>query len=90
MKKPYNLADTVMDEASAIKALSKGEATPDQQLRAWSFITEKLSDMYGYHYWPGSDGDRNTSFALGRALVGQMMVGIHKAPMSLFKPRERD
>lgn len=90
MKKPYNLNDAYADQASALKAMSRGEATPEQQLIAFKFIAEDLSDMYGYHYWPGSDGDRSTAFALGRAFVGQMMVGIHKAPMSVFKKRERD
>jgi hypothetical protein len=89
MKKPYNLEDTFKDEAAAIKAVSKGEATPEQQIAAFKCISEKLSDMYGYHYWPGNDGDRSTAFALGRAFVGQMLVGIHKAPMSVFKQRER-
>lgn len=60
-------------EAAAIIALHKGEATPDQQKLALDTIIQKVSETYGFHYYPD---ERDTAFALGRALVGQLIVGI--------------
>lgn len=96
MKAPYKLAETYEDDAHALKALGKGEASPEQQKKALAFITTSLSDVDGYHYWPGVDGDRNTAFALGRAMVGQMIRSILISPFTdvagrkVFKTRERE
>ena len=67
---PYALA-----EASAIQALIRGEADPQQQMLAMKWIIEQASSMYAFHYQPT---ERDTSFALGRAFVGQQIVGLSK------------
>lgn len=62
----YELADAV-----AINAVAKGEATPDQQVRAMKWIIEQGCQTYGLSYRPdGMGGDRDTAFAEGRRFVG--------------------
>lgn len=62
----YELAD-----ASALQALQRGEATPDQQRRALDWLIKVGAGAYEFHYYPS---DRDTAFALGRAFVGQQIV----------------
>ncbi len=61
----YDLAD-----ATALHALSKGEADAEQQIRAWRWITERLCEVYGLSFRPGIDGPRLTDFAEGKRFVG--------------------
>jgi hypothetical protein len=63
---PYELADV-----AAIQAMHRGEATPDQQMRAIKWLIEKAAGTYEFNYYPT---DRDTSFALGRSFVGQQIV----------------
>ena len=63
---PYDLAD-----ASAFQALQRGEAEPFQQQRALKWLIEQAAGVYEFQYYPT---DRDTSFALGRAFVGQQVV----------------
>lgn len=63
---PYELAD-----ATAFQALQRGEAEPYQQQRALKWLIEKCAGTYEFQYYPS---DRDTSFALGRAFVGQQVV----------------
>lgn len=66
MPAPYEPADV-----GAFQALEDGEATPEQQKRALKWLIEVGAGMYQFHYYPS---DRDTSFALGRAFVGQQVV----------------
>ena len=63
---PYELAD-----ATALQALERGDAEPYQQQRALKWLIEHAAGTYEFQYYPN---DRDTSFALGRAFVGQQIV----------------
>ena len=71
---PYDLPDV-----SAIQALHRGDATPDQQQRALKWIVERAAGAYEFNYYPT---DRDTSFALGRAFVGQQVVKLLKLSLA--------
>ena len=86
MQEPHKLPELTVAEASAVIAVGKGEATPDQQLMAFKVICEKISNMYGFHFHPESS--RNTDFALGKAQVGQIMVGIVMGGTEPFRQME--
>jgi hypothetical protein len=66
----YELADV-----TALQALERGEATPDQQKRALRWIIGGACGTYDLAYRPGGeDGARDTLIALGRQFVGQQIV----------------
>lgn len=67
-----------LSDATALQALSRGEADKHQQERALKWIIETACDTYGMHFFPGEDGRRNTDFALGRRFVGQEVVKMLK------------
>lgn len=66
---PYDKA-----ELNAMYALSVGAATEDQQLKAWSWIIGALCRYHDVEFRPGTDGERDTCFALGRRFVGAEMI----------------
>lgn len=77
----WDLAD-----ASAIQALHRGEATPDQQQRALKWIIESAAGTYDMPYRPGGDdGNRDTLFALGKQFVGQQVVKLLKLNLSALR-----
>lgn len=86
MTNPARFPELSVSEAAAVIALSKGEATSDQQVIAFRTIVEKISNMNGFHYYP--DSSRDTDFALGKAQVGQIMVGILKSGTEPFRQME--
>lgn len=63
---PYELADI-----SAVQALARGDATPEQQQRVLKWVIERAAGAYEFNYYPT---DRDTAFALGRSFVGQQLV----------------
>lgn len=68
---PYMPAEYDVADVSAFQALERGEANDEQQKRALNWIIVHCSRMYDFHFYPN---DRDTSFALGRAFVGQQVV----------------
>jgi hypothetical protein len=65
---PYELADI-----TAVQAVHRGDASPDQQRRALAWIINQACGTYDFSYRPGAD-DRETNLALGRQFVGQQLV----------------
>lgn len=63
-------------DASALQAMLRGEATPDQQRRALDWIITKACATYDMPYRP--DSARDTDFSLGRMFVGQQIVKLTK------------
>jgi len=58
-------------DISALQALVKGTASPEQQQRALNWIIYKAADTYGFTY---RQNDRDHAFADGRKFVGQQLV----------------
>lgn len=74
-----------LPDVVALKALSTGTATADQQVRALKFIVERIAGTYEEVYCPGADGDRNTAYALGKRRVGTYLVSLLNADIRKFK-----
>lgn len=69
----YEIADI-----SAMQALARGDANPDQQERALRWIIEAAAGAYDMSYRPGLEGERDTVFAEGRRFVGLAIVKLLK------------
>lgn len=76
----YNLADAV-----ALQALYRGDADAFQQKRALNWIIEQAAGAYEFQFYPT---DRETSFSLGRAFVGQQIVKLLKIDPTTLRREE--
>lgn len=70
---PFELPD-----AQALKALSNGEAEPQQQQRALRWIVHNVCRLNRLSYQP--DSDRATAFAEGRRFVGLQVMRLIQTP----------
>lgn len=69
---PWQPVEYLPADVAAIQALSKGNATPDQQVRAIKFIVERMCGTYDLSYRATSS--RDTDFAEGKRYVGLQIV----------------
>ena len=69
---PHLRCDWDIPVVAAVQALSRGEATPEQQRQALNFIINQAAATYGQSYQ--ETGDRDTTFAEGRRFVGLQLV----------------
>lgn len=84
--KPANVPDLpTYTQAVAVRALSSGEATAEQQKIAFRWIVEGASGMYREAF---DDSPRLTDFMLGRVFVGQQIVGVLKMNLSQLQKQE--
>jgi hypothetical protein len=74
----YDIADT-----AALQAMKRGEATPDQQVRAMEFILAAVCDRHGMSYRP--DNQFDTAFAEGKRWVANQIVKICSMPLSQLR-----
>ena len=86
---PWLPSDYEIADAASIQALQRGDATPDQQRRALSFIITTLAGTYDSTYFSGADGD--SSFAQGKRWVGLQLVKLANLALSRLtaEPREQ-
>lgn len=83
--------DFELADATAIQALERGMATPEQQKRALHWILYKAAALGDQPFRPGGvEGERETTLALGRLFVGQQVAKLMRLDLSLVKPRERN
>lgn len=58
-------------DAAALQALMRGDCPPHLQQRAIKFIMWELCGVRDLNFYPGGqEGERDTSFALGKRFVG--------------------
>ncbi|MEK9809685.1 MAG: hypothetical protein VW362_04510 [Candidatus Nanopelagicales bacterium] len=69
---PYMPVEYELADVSAFQALERGDADEFQQKRALKWLIERAAGTYEFQYYPTSE--RDTSFSLGRAFVGQQVV----------------
>lgn len=69
-------------DISAIQALQRGDASPDQQRRALDYIIN-LAGTYDLSYRPESD--RDTTFAEGKRFVGLQIVKALKINLAALR-----
>lgn len=68
-------------DIEAVKALAKGEARPDQQVRALEWIIKTAAGTYEMSFRSDADGgERETAFAEGRRFVGLQLVKLINLP----------
>jgi hypothetical protein len=80
--RPVQISDRA---ASCIKAMQRGEATPDMQKWLLRWIIYDVCDTYGNAYRPGSN-DRDTNLALGKQFVGHQMLKHLNINLARIKP----
>lgn len=80
---PYLPAEYKAKEVSAIQALARGDATPEQQKQSLEWIINELAGTYDLSYRPESD--RDTTFAEGKRYVGLQLVKMLKIVISRLK-----
>lgn len=76
-KAPWEPAD-----ASALQALVKGTATPDQQRRAIDWVIKTAAGTYNTSFMPGQPDA--TAFAEGRRFVGTEIVKLLSLNVAAF------
>ena len=82
MPVPYEIAD-----ATALKALAVGVATPEQQRRALTWIQRSACALPDWPYRPGQN-DRDTNIAIGRQFVGHQIQHLIAAPTAAMRRNE--
>ena len=80
-------ATLVKAVVSAIQALERGEANMHQQKMALEFIINEMSGPYNPDIFDPSN-PRLTDFGLGRAFVGQQIIGALKVNLAYFVQKE--
>ena len=74
---PYLPASYELADASALQALARGEATPEQQKRALAWVMGKAAAVGEFEYRTDA---RDHAFASGRRFVGlqvQKMIALN-------------
>lgn len=79
---PYEAARFDDIHAHGLQAMRKGEASPAQQIAVLEWIINHASRAHKPAYRPESA--RDTDFALGKAFVGQQIIGILALPLVHF------
>ncbi len=81
--KAYEATSWDPADARALQALVKGECPAHLQQRAMNFIIYQLCGTYQPNFRPGGpEAGRETDFALGKAFVGQQIVGLLKVKIN--------
>lgn len=76
-------ADWELPDAAAMQALARGDATPDQQLRALKWVIEAAAGTYEHTFVPGAH-DQST-YLEGRRSVGLQVVKLLKVDVAAMK-----
>lgn len=85
---PTHPAPATEQQIHALQALYEGRATDHQQKEALAWIINHASLAHSPLYQGGEDGNRDTAFALGRAFVGQQIIGLLKINLLAFEGDE--
>lgn len=82
---PWAPPSAELPEVVAIKAVSQGVASADQQQLALHFILVKVCGVDDEPFCPGEDGRRSTDYALGKRRVGTYIRSLLAADIRKFK-----
>jgi hypothetical protein len=83
---PHIAAPLERSAAASIKALAKGEADSEQQVKALNWIITECAGTYESVYFPESV--RQSDFASGKRFVGNQIVGIINMSMAIFDDKK--
>lgn len=73
-------------DVSALQALQRGEATPEQQKRALDYMIQ-IAGTYDLSYRP--DSARDSDFAEGKRWVGLQLVKLLKINLAAIRQAKR-
>lgn len=76
---PYTPAPYEIADVAAIQALQRGEATPEQQQRAFDWIVNQAANTYDLEY---RTEPRDHAFCSGRRFVGLQLIKLLKLNMA--------
>ena len=82
---PWMPVDYAKADVAALQAMKRGEATPDQQIRALEYIVGTVCDRNGMSFRPGPDGALEMAFAEGKRHVANQIVKFINTPLSKLK-----
>lgn len=85
-RQPWHPAEWEPADASALQALSRGDATPEQQRRALDWVVTRAAMTYDETFVPGQ-GDVS-DFLAGRRNVGTQIVKLLKVQTNLLAKRQ--
>lgn len=80
---PFQLPETSLREARAFKNLANGEASEDQQVLVYRYLTRKLGMVGQLSLFPGQDDV--TAFNNGRQFCGLNIIHLAETPMDVLK-----
>lgn len=80
---PFLRCDYDLPVVSAIQALQRGDASPEQQQAALNWIVNQAAATYGTSFQ--LEGDRETAFAEGRRYVGTQIVKLTKLSLNALR-----
>ena len=83
---PHDPSEYTIAEAASVQALAKGEATPEQQVRAIKWIV-KTAGTYDLSYRP--DSSRATDFSEGKRFVGSQIVKLTNMNIAALKEKQK-
>ena len=85
---PFQPAEWDLPDAAAVQALSRGDASPEQQKRALDYVIQKLSCTYDLSYRSGKSDD--TAFAEGKRWVGLQLVKLIHLNLGAIRGKPSD
>ena len=86
---PWRPPHWELADATALKQLHAGTASPEMQKRALAYILDGLCGIQDWPYRPGGEeGARDTSIALGRQFVGHQILKLIKIDLSKVRRNE--
>jgi hypothetical protein len=71
---PWSPPKTTLAQTMAAKAVSAGNANPEQQKRFMEWLIREVCRYSDIEFRPGTDGDRAAAFAGGKRFVAAMVV----------------
>jgi hypothetical protein len=81
VKKKSLFCDYEVADISAVQALVRGDATPEQQKRALNWVIYNAAMTYEH---PFCDDDRESNHLIGRQFVGRQIVKLTKLDVQAF------
>lgn len=82
-KLPLQLPPTSVRQVRALKALSKGEASLEQQILAYQYLVKDLCEIGGLSFH--ADSMELTCFNEGRRHVGLTVLNLVETPLETLK-----
>lgn len=80
---PFQLPETSLRDVRAMQALAKGEASEDQQILIYRYLTRKLGMVGELSLFPGQPDV--TAFNNGRQFCGLNIIHLAETPMDILK-----